>query len=305
MHFFWFKYISSTAIVRKFNTELKAKPCWNAYNELFKSFFFLSLLFVVRFLVMLHISNNASYFQYDTNYHALQRCTCCLFVMPVTSHQVIVFLLRNLCSYRRRKTTTFYCGCRTPTRVGAVTTALHSLYEFDRHLQPSRRRWHCLKLQDQLLPFCGQFGTACIFRARSATSTWSFAPVCDHQWMEISTRHSEVLCLFTNPRQCALQESRNTVQQVEKFEYLGVVFTSDGWRSKSLMQELAKQTQVCVRFIVQWSQNGSFQITQNWPFLMGRCSDPQLCPWKSGNVRQNTIPSEKVQRRYFCEEFTA
>jgi len=49
--------------------------------------------------------------------------------------------------------------------------------------------------------------------------------------MKISTKSTEVLCLSTNPRQCMRQVSGNTLQQVEKFKYLAVVFTSDGRRS--------------------------------------------------------------------------
>jgi len=36
------------------------------------------------------------------------------------------------------------------------------------------------------------------------------------------------------PRQCFLQVSGNTLQQVETFQYLGVVFTSDGSRNKGI-----------------------------------------------------------------------
>jgi len=38
------------------------------------------------------------------------------------------------------------------------------------------------------------------------------------------------LCLFRDPGQCTLQVCSNTVQQVDKFKYLGVVFTSDKMR---------------------------------------------------------------------------
>jgi len=41
--------------------------------------------------------------------------------------------------------------------------------------------------------------------------------------MKTSTKNTEVLCLLTNPRQCTLQVSGNTLQQLEKFKYLGVV----------------------------------------------------------------------------------
>jgi len=44
--------------------------------------------------------------------------------------------------------------------------------------------------------------------------------------MKISTKNTEVLCLSTSPRQCMLQVSGNTLQQVEK--NLEVVFVSDG-----------------------------------------------------------------------------
>jgi len=52
--------------------------------------------------------------------------------------------------------------------------------------------------------------------------------------MKISTKKTGELCLFRNPRQCMLQLSGNTLQQVEKFNYLAVVFTSDGKRSENI-----------------------------------------------------------------------
>jgi len=53
---------------------------------------------------------------------------------------------------------------------------------------------------------------------------------CDRAGMKISTKKTKALCLSTNPRQCMLQVSGNTLQQVETFKYLGlgVVFTSGG-----------------------------------------------------------------------------
>ena len=43
----------------------------------------------------------------------------------------------------------------------------------------------------------------------------------------------KVLCLSTNPRQCLLQVSSSTLQMVEKFKHLGVVFASDErWREE-------------------------------------------------------------------------
>jgi len=69
--------------------------------------------------------------------------------------------------------------------------------------------------------------------------------------MKISTKSTEVLCLSTNPRQCMRQVSGNTLQQVEKFKYLAVVFTSDGRRSaRRLIHGLVRLTQFCASFIL-------------------------------------------------------
>jgi len=58
--------------------------------------------------------------------------------------------------------------------------------------------------------------------------------------MKINTKNTEVLCLSTNPRQCMRQVSGNTLQQVEKFKYLEVVFTSDGRRSEEIDTRIGK-----------------------------------------------------------------
>jgi len=68
--------------------------------------------------------------------------------------------------------------------------------------------------------------------------------------MKISTKNTEVLRLSTNPRQCMQQVSGNTLQQVEYFKYLEVVFPSDRRRStRRLIHGLVKLTQFCVSFI--------------------------------------------------------
>jgi len=59
----------------------------------------------------------------------------------------------------------------------------------------------------------------------------------------------------------------NTLQQVETFKYLGVVFTCDGRQSpRGLIHGLVKLTQFCVSFIALWAQNGSFQTLQSCQF---------------------------------------
>jgi len=63
---------------------------------------------------------------------------------------------------------------------------------------------------------------------------------CDRARMIINTKITEVLCLSTNPRQCMLQVSGNTLQQVEKFKDLGVVFASDVRWSEEIDTQIGK-----------------------------------------------------------------
>ena len=62
--------------------------------------------------------------------------------------------------------------------------------------------------------------------------------------MKISTKNTKVLCLSTKPTQYIRQVSGNTLQQVEKFKYLGVVFTSDGTRSEETDTQIGKTNAV-------------------------------------------------------------
>jgi len=62
-----------------------------------------------------------------------------------------------------------------------------------------------------------------------------FSAARDQAGTTISTEKIEVSYLSTRrPRRCILQMSGNTLQQVETFKYLGVVFTSDGSRNKEI-----------------------------------------------------------------------
>jgi len=75
-------------------------------------------------------------------------------------------------------------------------------------------------------------------------------PACERAGIKLITKNTEVLCLSTNQRQCILQVSGNTLQQVEKFKYLGMRYlrvTEGG--ARRLMHGLLKLTQFCVSFI--------------------------------------------------------
>jgi len=66
--------------------------------------------------------------------------------------------------------------------------------------------------------------------------------------MKLSIKTIEILCLSRNPSQFALQLSDKTLKQVEKFKYLGMIFTSDGKQNKEIDTGLVKLTQFCVIF---------------------------------------------------------
>ena len=78
--------------------------------------------------------------------------------------------------------------------------------------------------------------------------------------MKISTKKTEVLCLSGNPSQCLLQVSGNTLQQVEKFKYLGVVFTNDSRRNEEIDSRIGKAKRSCVwTFPVCGDKTGAFK----------------------------------------------
>ena len=61
-----------------------------------------------------------------------------------------------------------------------------------------------------------------------------FAATCDTAGMKISTSKTEILHLSRMPRKCNVQVAGRTLKQVEKFKYLGIVFTSDGKQDEEL-----------------------------------------------------------------------
>jgi len=73
--------------------------------------------------------------------------------------------------------------------------------------------------------------------------------------------------LYKSNPVCAASE-QNTLQQVKKFKYIGVVFTSDrGWSEEANAWIAKANKQFCVSFIALWSQNGRFQTPQSCQIL--------------------------------------
>ena len=58
--------------------------------------------------------------------------------------------------------------------------------------------------------------------------------------MKTSTKITEVFSLSKNPIRWRQHVNSNTLQQAEKFKYLGVVFTSDGRQNKEIDARIGK-----------------------------------------------------------------
>ena len=61
-----------------------------------------------------------------------------------------------------------------------------------------------------------------------------FSDACSVSEINISTTKTETMCLSRQPKQCSLQIDGVPLKQSEKFNYLGVSFTSDGRQNSEL-----------------------------------------------------------------------
>ncbi|VDP42206.1 unnamed protein product [Soboliphyme baturini] len=67
-----------------------------------------------------------------------------------------------------------------------------------------------------------------------------FAPECDVTGMCVNASKTKSLVLSRSSAHCSLQINGEEVEQVEKFKYLGTVFTSDG----KLEEEIDRRIEV-------------------------------------------------------------
>ena len=65
-----------------------------------------------------------------------------------------------------------------------------------------------------------------------------------HAWMKISMTKTEIMCLLRNPVQRSFQTNKLTLQQMEKFKYLEVTFSSDGRQENELDTYIGKASAV-------------------------------------------------------------
>ena len=62
--------------------------------------------------------------------------------------------------------------------------------------------------------------------------------------MKISTAKTEIMCFSRHLVQCSFQTNGVTLKQKEKFNYLGVTFTSDGRQDNELDKFIRKPSAV-------------------------------------------------------------
>ena len=131
-----------------------------------------------------------------------------------------------------------------------------------------------------------------------------FSPACAQAGTNISSKKIELLCLLRRPRQCFLQVGGHTLQQVETFRYLGVVFTNDESRYKGFDTRIGKENAVARELYCFLVTKRSFQRTQSFQFLYRSFfqSSPVVMNlrWRlKAHCQKN-----KRQRWDICEEFS-
>ena len=99
------------------------------------------------------------------------------------------------------------------------------------------------------------------------------------------TEHWKDRCVthLQKHRQCMLQVSDNTLHHVEKYQYLRVVFTSDGRRNKEIDTRICKASAVLRELCRCGDKTGAFKHREAVSFYIGLCSDPHLLSWIVGS----------------------
>jgi len=132
-----------------------------------------------------------------------------------------------------------------------------------------------------------------------------FSAACDQAGTKISTGKIAALCLSRHPRQCNLQVSGNTLQQMETFKDLGVVFTSDESRNKEIeTQTIGKANAVLLELYCSVLTKRKLERPQSFQFI-------NRSLFRSSRVAMNLrwrleeyYQKNKRQIRDICEEFS-
>ena len=168
--------------------------------------------------------------------------------------------------------------------------------------QPSWWGCDCLVLQDQPFALCGGwFGTASIFSTGLQHSLDLFSAACDQAGIKIAQKSRGIMSR-QKPKQCMLQVSGNTLQQIEKFKYFGMVFTRDGRQNKEIDTWIGKANTVLKELYCSGDKMGATNTPKLFNLWISS-SDPYLWSWNLGNDCKNPIPSCFFSLRYFGHFF--
>ena len=118
------------------------------------------------------------------------------------------------------------------------------LYELDRQSHKRRQGWHCWELQDEPFSFCGWTGTACVDLRNRVLSSHLIGFLLRATKKKRKSALKDWGITYVSPRQCFLQVSTNTLQQVKTFKCLGMVFTSDKSRKKGVDTRIGRANAV-------------------------------------------------------------
>ena len=96
-----------------------------------------------------------------------------------------------------------------------------------------------------------------------------FSDACLDAEIKITTAKTEIMCMSRHPVQCLFQTKWRTLQQKEKFKYLGVPFSSDGRQDNELDNCIRKASTVMRQFYRNEScvQEQSFLLSDQFLFL--------------------------------------
>ena len=128
-----------------------------------------------------------------------------------------------------------------------------------------------------------------------------FSVVCDQEGTKIRSKKIEVLCLLRRPRQCFLQVIGNTLQQVEAFKYLEVVFTSNGSRNKLIDTLICKANPVLRVLYCSVVTKRQLSKMQNFQFSIGSLFRSHQWSWYLGDDWNNTVKRTNVRDGMFAK----
>ena len=94
--------------------------------------------------------------------------------------------------------------------------------------------------------------------------------------MKISMAKTEIMCLSRHPVQCSFQTIGVTLQQTEKFKYLGVTISSDGRQDNKLDTGIGKASAVSAALPISYTERRAVYKSKAFCFQISFFSYPHL-----------------------------